>query len=984
MKRIAMVVAVLAAAFGMVCAVPTAHAESVSAAAAGAAVASGAGRADGAANDLRLWYTQPGSPDAWESTSLVIGNGTTGAILFGQPEREQIHFNDKTLWNGGPSASRRGYDGGNRDEAVTPAQLEALRTRIDDHTSSIFPLGTNVPQEVWGDGVGMGSYQDFGDILLDFSPSGAPLGQSEGYVRDLDLTTGIASVNFRAGGVSYTRRYFASHPDGVVVVRLEASRAGMYSFDLSARAAEGLTCATSAEGQALTLSGTVADNGMRCEMQARVLAEGGTVQADPAGRLSVRGADAVTILYTTGTDYQNTYPAYRSGQSSEALRAEVTGRLDKAAARSFDELRQAHVDDYAALFSRVHLDLGGTMPNIPTDQLMTNYRAGATTRAAEELIYQFGRYLTIASSRAGDELPSNLCGIWMMGSANRYWGADFHFNVNVQMNYWPAYQTNLTECGTVFTDYLESLVVPGRITAERSAGMKTMDAAATPIGEGRGFLVNTQNNPFGCTAPFGGQEYGWNVTGSSWALQNAYDEYRFTRDERVLRERIYPMLREMAVFWDGFLWRSPYQDRLVVAPSFSAEQGPIVNGSTYDQSLVWELYTMAIEASEHLGVDEDLRAGWIERRDALKPIMIGPEGQVKEWFEETTTGRAQAGSLAEAAIPNFGAGGSANQGALHRHTSQLIGLYPGTLINKDNAAWMEAAKTTLKIRGMGGTGWSKAHKINMWARTGDAEVTYELIRAMIAGNMNGILDNLLDSHPPFQIDGNFGLTAGMNECLLQSQLGYTQFLPTLPAAWATGEVSGIVARGNFVIDMAWHDGAADRFAVTSRSGGVFCGEYAGIGDVAVTTEDGAPVAVDRISADRISFETTADTRYIIDFTASTPQPEPSPNPEPQPEPEPSPNPELQPDPSPNPQPEPSPGPDGGATPPAGTTPGANSPVEQQTGGQAGSASTGSAGSSSDRGRLANTGDATTMASVVCAAGAGAIAAAMVVARRRRS
>lgn len=936
-------------------------------------------------NALRMWYTQPGLPESWENTALVIGNGTTGAVLFGQPEREQIHFNDKTLWNGGPAPSRPSYDGGNRDVAVTRGQLDALRTKLDDHTASIFPLGTNTPQEVWGDGDGMGSYQDFGDLLLDFSVSAAPLDQAEDYVRDLDLTTGTASVHFNAGGVHYERRYFASHPDGVVAIRLEASEPGMLSFDLTARAAQGLACTARAEGQALTLSGAVVDNGMRCEMQARVVADGGSVEADPAGRLRVRNADAVTIVYATGTDYQNTYPTYRSGQSAEGLHAELSERLDRASTRSYDELLRAHVADYAALFSRVDLDLGGTCPEVPTDQLMAQYRAGTTSRAAEELVYQFGRYLTIASSRAGDELPSNLCGIWMMGSANRYWGADFHFNVNVQMNYWPAYQTNLAECGSVFTDYLESLVVPGRITAERSAGMATTDAAATPIGQGRGFLVNTQNNPFGCTAPFGGQEYGWNVTGSSWALQNAYDEYLFTGDERVLRERIYPMLREMAVFWDGFLWWSSYQNRLVVGPSFSAEQGPIVNGSTYDQSLVWELYSMAIDASERLGVDADLRAGWVERRDALDPIIIGPEGQVKEWFEETTTGRAQAGSLAEAAIPNFGAGGAANQGALHRHTSQLIGLYPGTLINKDNAAWMEAAKTTLEIRGLGGTGWSKAHKINMWARTGDAEVTYSLIRAMIAGNTNGILDNLLDSHPPFQIDGNFGLTAGINECLLQSQLGYTQFLPALPQAWATGEVNGIVARGNFVVDMAWSDGVARRFAITSRAGGTFTGEYAGIGDVAVTAADGTPVDVTRASTDRISFDTVAGERYVIDF--SVPAPEPEPGPTPDPEPTPTPDPEPDPDPSPNPNPRPDPAPQ----PTPGPDPSPAPPVDTQAGSHQATAHAGASNPSSgsddasvpaDNGTLAETGDVALLVPILSGTGALALAAAAVDVSRR--
>ena len=261
----------------------------------------------------------------------------------------------------------------------------------------------------------------------------------------------------------------------------------------------------------------------------------------------------------------------------------------------------------------------------------------------------------------------------------------------------------------------------------------------------------------------------------------------------------------------------------------------------------------------------------------LNPIIIGDEGQVKEWYEETTTGKAQAGDLAEVDIPNFGAGGSANQGSLHRHTSQLIGLYPGTLINKDTEEWMEAAIKTLEIRdergsagevGPAGTGWSKAHKLNMWARTGNGENTYKLISGMIAGNKNGILDTFLDSHPPYQIDGNYGLTAGMNEALLQSQLGYTQFLPAISDAWSEGNVQGIVARGNFVIGMEWSNNSADRFTITSRSGGTFTGEYDNLAAYEVKTSDGTPVDVTKLSDDRISFPTEQGQTYVIDFNST--------------------------------------------------------------------------------------------------------------------
>lgn len=814
-------------------------------------------------NKLRLWYTTPGSESTWTNTGLVIGNGKTGGILFGQVGKDQIHFNEKTLWNGGPSESQPNYNGGNRKNAVTEQQLEEIRQSADNHSSSVFPLGTGGLNNVMGDGNGMGNYQDFGDLFLDFSQSGMTNENVTNYVRDLDMRTAISSLHYDYEGVHYAREYFATHKDGVMVIHLTASEKGKLSFTASAKSAAGLKTTVTADKGRITLSGQVNDNQMKCEMQAQIEKKGGNLKTNADGTVTVEQADEVTIVLSTGTNYKNEYPTYRGEDPHKGL----TAAIDAAAKQSYEQLKERHLEDYQQLFNRVELDLGGECPQLPTDQMMKNYRAGTYDLAVEEMIYQFGRYLTIAGSREGDPLPTNLCGIWMIGSAGPFWGADFHFNVNVQMNYWPAYSTNLAECGTVFNDFMESLVEPGRVTAGQSCALPTEEG--TPIGEGNGFLVHTQNNPFGCTAPFGSQEYGWNIGGSSWALQNVYDYYLYTGDTEYLRTKIYPMLKEMANFWNQFLWYSEYQKRLVVGPSVSAEQGPTVNGTTYDQSIVWELYKMAIEASEILNVDQTEREVWKEKQAQLNPIIIGEEGQVKEWYEETTLGKGQAGELPETNIPNFGAGGGANQGAVHRHTSQLIGLFPGTLINKDNEEWMNAAIKSLEQRSLNGTGWSKAMKINMYARTGLAEETYAMVRGMCAGNQNGILDNLLDSHPPFQIDGNYGLTAGMTEMLLQSQLGYTQFLPALPEAWEKGSVSGIKSRGNFTIGESWSNGLAEEFTVCYEGADAkktFTGEYEGITNAKVFA-DGKAVSVTKDEQKgQISFEAEKGKTYTIDMT----------------------------------------------------------------------------------------------------------------------
>ena len=629
-------------------------------------------------NPLRMWYTTPVSD--WENQALVQGNGSTGLMAFGSPGRDRLHFNEKTLWRGGP-ANGRTYLGGNKATALTPEQLDTYRHALDDKTTNVFGLpatGTNganrqLTNLMFGNTGGMGMYQDFGDLYLDFSAAGITDASASNYVRDLDMSTAVSSVNFDHDGVHYEREYFVSYPDQVAVVRLSASEPGELTFTTSTTAASGLTTTATADpnDKRITLAGQVNDNQMRAEMQLKLENEGGTVSSSDGRTLTVTAADSVTLVYSTGTNYENEYPIYRG----EDPHGKITQRVDSAIASGYSTLLDRHLDDYQELFSRVQFDVGAAVPNIPTDELMKNYREGSHDLAVDQLAYQFGRYLSIAGSRTGD-LPTNLCGLWMIGSASAFWGADYHFNVNVQMNYWPAMITNLAETHVPFNEYVESLVVPGRLTAERSAAVKTDDFANAPLGTGKGFLINTQVNPFGhlprsvprstagTSAGRRGRCRTSTTTTSSPATRSSCEQRlpHAQGDGRVL-ERV-PLVQ-------------PYQQRLTVAPSVSAEHGPTAVGTAYDQSLVWELYRMAIEASEKLGVDSELRAVWQEKQSQLDPIEIGQQGQVKEWFEETTLGKAQAGDLPEESIWNFGAGGSANQGSVHRHTSQLVGLFPG-------------------------------------------------------------------------------------------------------------------------------------------------------------------------------------------------------------------------------------------------------------------------------------------------------------------
>ena len=714
----------------------------------------------------------------------------------------------------------------------------------------------------------------------------------ENYRRELDLQTGIAATAFTHDGVEYAREHFVSSPDQVMVTRLTASEKAKLSvtiqMELNNGGLSGSTVLNNQKGTC-TINGTVKDNGLKFRTTMKVIPVGGTMTANANNTYTVENADSIMIIMAAETDYKNDYPVYRD--TNKDLAAVVDTRVEMAAAKNYDTLKNNHLADHQELFDRVSMDLGEVNTNVPTNTLVERYRNGEYSKYLEILSFQFGRYLTIAGSRG--TLPSNLVGLWTVGDSA--WTGDYHFNVNVQMNYWPVYVTNLAECGTTMVEYMENLREPGRLTAERVHGI------TNAVEEHTGFTVHTENNPFGMTAPTNAQEYGWNPTGAAWAIQNLWAHYEFTQDEDYLKNVIYPIMKEAVLFWDQYLWTSGYQvihdenspyngqARLVVAPSFSEEQGPTAIGTTYDQSLVWELYNECIQAGKIAGEDQAVLAQWEQNMQRLDPIEINATNGIKEWYEETRVGTesghnksyAQAGNLAEIAVPN--SGWNIGHPGEQRHASHLVGLYPGTLINKDNEEYMSAAVQSLTERGEYSTGWSKANKINLWARTGNGNKAYRLLNNLIGGNTAGLQYNLFDSHgsgggdtmkngsPVWQIDGNYGLTSGVAEMLLQSQLGYVQFLPAIPDAWEEGEVQGLKARGNFTIGQKWQNGLAETFTVCyegSEASSQFVGEYENITKASVYL-DGEKITVEKdIDKGQISFRAQQGKVYTIDLTGT--------------------------------------------------------------------------------------------------------------------
>lgn len=723
-----------------------------------------------------IWFDKEGLLTDWERQCLPIGNGFLGASMFGGARRERIVLNEKSLWAGGPCESRPDYRGGNkRGRYKYVAKVQKLLAD-GDYDGAVKHL-----PELTGDG-DFGTYLLLCDAVMDFD---LPVGDVENYVRRLDLDKSLYSCEFTVGGVRCAREAFASYPDRVIAFRFSCG--GKMSFTLKLEKTH--PARIFAEGDTLVYNGAVADNGMRFDARFKVVTDG-ELEISAEG-ISARGSSETVIYFTAATDYEMKYPNYRSGIAPESVTAPLAA---SAAEKGWNSLYNAHYTDYSKLYDRVKLKINKDSTDPPADKLLETYRNGdrAAMNRLETLYFQYGRYLLISSSREG-ALPANLQGVWNESNTPP-WCCDYHINVNLQMNYWGAYNTNLSETALPLIDFLDGLREPGRVTAA-----EYYNIVSDNNNPENGWTAHTQCSPFGWTAPGWDFYWGWSTAAVAWLMQNIWEYYEFTGDVGILRERIFPIMRESIRFYTQWLIYDEEQDRLVSSPTYSPEHGPVTVGNTYEQSLIEQLFIDFLAASKELSEGGELQAKVREMLPKLKPYHIGKTGLLKEWFEEDE--------------PDFDRSKIEKN---HRHLSHLMGLYPGKRITSETPELMSAAVMSMNDRGDESTGWARAHRLNLWARTGDGERAYKLLRGLLS---DCTFENLWDFHPPFQIDGNLGGSAGIAEMLLQSHEGVIRVLPSIPREWSSGAFSGLCARCGFVVDAEWTNGAVTALSVTAKNGG---------------------------------------------------------------------------------------------------------------------------------------------------------------------